>query len=88
MDPNCGHITWISNLVAVPKDEDPSKKCLVFKPIPEPVLEPSSELKVRLTCDARPVNKALKRTRLPMRTIDDLVVLINGATMFSKVDIV
>ena len=89
MDARSSHITWISNLVVVPKDEDPRSRCLTLpKPKPKPVLEPNDELKVRLTCDARPMNKALKRTRFPMRTIDDLVVLVNGATMFSKVDIV
>ena len=34
-----------------------------------------------------PYNKALKRTRFAMRNKDDLVVIVNGAMMFSKLDI-
>ncbi|RNA32901.1 Retrovirus-related Pol poly from transposon, partial [Brachionus plicatilis] len=62
-----GHkpITWISNLVVVPKDRKPNAN--QHNPAHK------QELAVRLTCDARPVNKALVRTRYPMKTIDDLI---------------
>ena len=71
-------ITWISNLVVVPKDKAVSKQSKNLRP---------SDLSVRLTCDARPVNKALIRTRYPMKTMDDMIVAVNGATTFSKLDL-
>jgi hypothetical protein len=74
-------ITWISNLVVVPKDKIAASEAKSLEPWQ------SDNLSVRLTCDARPVNKALKRTRYPMQTIDDLVVAVNGATVFSKLDL-
>ena len=43
---------------------------------------------MRLTCDSRPMNKALKRTRFAMRTIDDLVVIVDCAKIFSKLKII
>ncbi len=37
--------------------------------------------------DSKRVNKAIRRTRYPGKTIDDLVYLVNGAKIFSKLDI-
>ena len=45
--------------------------------------EKQYEFEVRLICGSRPMNKALKRTRFAMRTIDDLVVIVDGVTIFS-----
>ena len=50
-------------------------------------LEPC-KLEVRLTCDSKALNKAIKRTRYPCKTIDDIIYMVNGATIFSKLDIV
>lgn len=47
----------------------------------------SPELKIRITSDSRAVNKAIKRTRFPCKTIDDIVYLVNGSKVFSKLDI-
>ena len=82
VDPRTSPIMWISNLVVVHKDEDPRGKITG----PKWSELNKAEMEVRLTCNARPVNEALKRTRFPMRTIDDLVVAVNGATIFSKLD--
>ena len=70
---NSGPTPWISNLVIVPKDR--------------PVTGISGinsgsggarELSVRLTCDSKAVNKAIKRTRFPSKTIEDLVFEVNA----------
>lgn len=45
------------------------------------------EMKIRLTSDSRAVNKAIRRTRFPGKTIEDLIYLINGCCRFSKLDI-
>lgn len=42
---------------------------------------------VRITCDSKAVNKAIRRTRYPGKSIDDLVAQVNGAAVFSKIDI-
>jgi hypothetical protein len=42
--------------------------------------------KVRLVINATGVNKAIKRHRHITPTIDDLVVKLNGSTVFSKID--
>ena len=44
-------------------------------------------MKIRLTSDSRAVNKAIKRTRFPGKTIEDLIYLVNGRKIFSKLDI-
>ena len=44
-------------------------------------------LGLRLTCDSRAQNKAIRRTRYPSNTVKDLVYLVNGAIIFSKLDI-
>ena len=44
------------------------------------------EGEIRIVVDARKVNKAIKRTRHVTPTLDDLVVKLNGACCFSKID--
>ena len=41
---------------------------------------------IRKVVDARKVNKAIKRVRHVTPTLDDLVVKLNGASCFSKID--
>ena len=41
---------------------------------------------VRICVDMREPNKAIGRERHPMPTLDDLITDLNGATMFSKLD--
>ena len=38
-------------------------------------------------CDGRRANKAITRERYPMPTIDDLIHTLNGAMVFSKLDL-
>ena len=51
------------------------------------VVVPKSSGQVRLCVDMREANKAVKREKHPMPTIDDLVADLNGATVFSKLDL-
>ena len=47
----------------------------------------TTDIAVRLTCESRAQNKAIRRTRYQSKTVEDLVYLGNGSTMFSKLDI-
>ena len=53
------------------------------------LIEPEAafDLEVRLTCDSRDLNSNLKRTRFVMKTMDELIAAVNGAVMFSKLDL-
>ena len=51
------------------------------------VVVPKSTVEVRLCVDMREANKAVKREKQLMTTIDDLVADLNGATVFSKLDL-
>ena len=51
------------------------------------VVVPKSSGEVRLCVDMREANKAVKREKHLMPTIDDLVADLNGATVFSKLDL-
>ena len=76
---------WVANLVIVPKDRAVrNSKSVSSRPI---MNAPADLLGVRLTCDSRAQNKAIRRTRYPSKTVEDLVYLVNGATIFSKLDI-
>ena len=88
-DTKTSPITWISNLVIVLKYRKPvqASNGKMSKPM-QGNSEKQYELAVRLTCNSRPMNKALRRTRFAMRTIDDLVVAVNGATVFSKLGLI
>lgn len=42
---------------------------------------------IRVCVDMRAANKAIERERHPMPTIEDLIIDLNGATVFSKIDL-
>lgn len=75
VDSSMGPTPWISNLVVVPKGDKNQKNTA------------SGQIDVRLTCDARPMNKALRRTRHPTKSLEDLIYLVTGAVKISKLDI-
>lgn len=52
-----------------------------------PVPKPGSTDEVRITIDMRAANKAILRERHPMRRLEDLIVLVNGAKVLSKLDL-
>lgn len=68
-----GPTPWISNLVVVPKKDKTSSA--------------NKDINVRLTCDSRQLNKALKRVRYPSKNMEDLIYEVNGAKKFTKLDI-
>ena len=51
------------------------------------VLIPKKNGDVRICVDMRMVNKAINRERHPTPTVDDLIHILNGAMMFSKLDL-
>ena len=51
------------------------------------VVTPKRNGEVRLCIDMRMANQAIRRERHPMPTVDDLVHTLNGATVFSKLDL-
>ena len=51
------------------------------------VVIPKKDGDVRLCVDMRLPNKAIQRERHPTPTVDDLITSLNGATMFSKLDL-
>ena len=51
------------------------------------VVAPKKNGGVRLCVDMRMPNKAIQRERHPSPTVDDLVTNLNGATVFSKLDL-
>jgi len=51
------------------------------------VIIPKKNGDVRLCVDMRMANRAIKRERHPSPTIDDLILKLNGATVFSKLDL-
>jgi hypothetical protein len=80
-----GPTPWISNLVVVPKDKTKRNvKCGTSRPL---TTSTPMTLAVRLTCDSRSVNKAIRRTHYPGKSIEDLVYSVNGVNYFSKLDI-
>lgn len=50
-----------------------------------PILKDNGE--VRFTIDSRSANTAIQRNRHPMPTPEDISIMVNGATHFSKLDI-
>ena len=88
--PNDGPTPWVSNLVVVPKEKEVRKpgscKTRASRPVKNGQAEQEYELAVRLTVDNRALNKAIRRTRFPGRSIDDLAYEVNGATIFSTLD--
>ena len=51
------------------------------------VAVPQKDGSIRLCVDMRSPNKAIKRTRHPIPTVNDIDVLLNGAKYFSKLDV-
>ena len=51
------------------------------------VVIPKKNGDVRICVDMRMANKAIRRERHPAPTIDDLIQTLNGATVFSKLDL-
>ena len=60
-----GPTPWVSNIVAVPKQNNT----------------------VRLAIDMRQANKAILRERFPMPNIDETLQQMNGASVFSRLDL-
>ena len=90
-----GPTPWISNLVVVPKGQQKKDatvarrddQLLHWKPRqPEHTLVPTP-IKVRLTCDSKSLNKAVRRQRFPVKSLEDIVQAVNGAKVFSKLDL-
>ena len=50
--------------------------------------KPKSPNEVRICVDMREPNRAIKRTRYLIPTVDDIIVDLNGAKVFSKLDLV
>ena len=50
-------------------------------------LKPKKTDEIRLCMDMRDANKAILQTRHVSSTLDELVTELNGATMFSKIDL-
>ena len=51
------------------------------------VMVPKGEDQIRLCVDMRAANKAITRTRYPTRTVDDLMIKLKGAKVFTKLDL-
>ena len=51
------------------------------------VVSPKKSGNVRLCVDMRRPNEAIRRERHPSPTLDDLIHILNGATVFSKLDL-
>ena len=51
------------------------------------VIVPKKNAGVRVCVDMRMANAAIKRERHPTPTVDDLIHILNGATVFSKLDL-
>lgn len=51
------------------------------------VIVPKKTGGVRVCVDMREANKAIKREKHPMPTLDDLISDLNGSTVFSKLDL-
>ena len=72
---------WVANLVIVSKERVVrNSKSVSSRPI-------TNAPAVHLACDSRAHNKAIRRTRYRSKNVEDLVYLVNRATIFSKVDI-
>ena len=86
-----GPTPWVANLVPVIKDREIRKarnaKCGPSRP-EAPSTASLGPIELRLTVDNRCQNKAIQRTRYPTRTLEDLVYEVNGATVFSTLDII
>ena len=78
-----GPTPWVANLVIVSKDKE-VRKDKNGKLVPNP----NQKGEIRITVDNRIQNRYIRRTRYPSKTIEDLIYLVNGSTVFSKIDII
>ena len=86
VDARSGPTPWIGNFVIVPKDRTVrNSKSVSSRPITNAPADLT--LGVRLTCDSKAQNKEIRRTRYQSKTIEDLVYLVKGATIFSELEI-
>ena len=51
------------------------------------VISPKANGQIRVCLDSRAMNTAIERERYPMPTIEELIVELNGAKHFSKIDL-
>ena len=51
------------------------------------VIVPKSDNEIRLCIDMREANKAIKRTRYPTPTVEDILAKVKGAKLFTKLDL-
>ena len=72
VDARSGPTPWVANLVIAPKDRSVRNSKSVLS---RPIRNASADLTigVRLTCDSRAQNKAIRSTRYPSKTVEDLV---------------
>jgi transposase InsO family protein len=79
-----GPTPWVANLVIVPKDKEvvQAKDGSIVRN-----KESCKPMEIRLTVDNRAQNKAIRRTKYPGKTIEDLVYAVNGGKYFSKLDV-
>ncbi|PIK42246.1 hypothetical protein BSL78_20901 [Apostichopus japonicus] len=69
-------------------DEDVIERVLGPTPWVSPIVTPPKKNGgVRICVDMREANKAIERERFPMPTVDELISALNGATVFSTLDL-
>lgn len=73
-----GPTTWISPIVVVPK---------LNSQVPNNQVPCDPKSKVRICIDSRAINTAIKRERVVIPTLDDLKKDLNGAAIFSTIDL-
>ena len=81
-----GPTPWVSNIVPVLKDKEVRLGRDGMPITVRPQHEPAPE--VRITVDNRCQNKAIRRTHYPSKTLEELLYEVNGAQIFSKLDII
>ncbi|XP_071848847.1 uncharacterized protein [Apostichopus japonicus] len=69
-------------------DEDDIERVQGPTPLVSPIVTPPKKNGgVRICVDMREANKAIERERFPMPTVDELISALNGATVFSTLDL-
>ena len=56
-------------------------------PWASPIVVAPKKTGIRICVDMRAANQAIERERHPVPTVEDLIVDLNGATVFSKIDL-
>ncbi|XP_006824607.1 uncharacterized protein LOC102801657 [Saccoglossus kowalevskii] len=62
------------------------EKAVGATPWVSPIVVVSKKENIRICVDMRAPNTAIERERHPIPTIEDLIVYLNGATVFTKID--